>query len=112
MFENGHFGNIKRFKSILLGKEAKESQVPSDIAEKIDQIRSCTRIHAEISDEDSNVIPESCYDPVEAELKFAALESKFSWFSRRLPVRMFWTTCPLIPCQRTISPYRTYFNDL
>ena len=51
--------------------------MPSDIAEKIDQIRSCTRIHAEISDNDSNVIPESCYDPVEAELKFAALESEF-----------------------------------
>ena len=67
----------KGFKSIVLGKEAKESQVPSDIAEKIDQIRSCTRIHAEISDNDSNVIPESCYDPVEAELKFAALESMF-----------------------------------
>ena len=71
-----HFKFQKKcFKSIVLGKEAKESQVPSDIAEKIDQIRSCTRIHAEISDNDSNVIPESCYDPVEAELKFAALES-------------------------------------
>ena len=69
-----------------MGKEAKESQVPSDIAEKIDQIRSCTRIHAEISDEDSNVIPESCYNPVEAELKFAALESKFSRFPGRLPL--------------------------
>ena len=72
-----HFKFKKCFKSIVLGKEAKESQVPSDIAEKIDQIRSCTRIHAEISDNDSNVIPESCYDPVEAELKFAALESMF-----------------------------------
>lgn len=50
--------------------------IPQNITEKIEQIRQCVKLHDEITPglkRTSTNVPDVCYKPAEAELKFGAV---------------------------------------